>query len=129
MTKLEYIRESHRQTNRKAWLALDGVYFRLKKKNVLLAYLWKPFVWISYGIVWFISRLAFVVTLLSDIKYSIHFMECDIAEQRLDYTDARKYLEKKQEEYKRRLSYGNYSKKQRDSHGTISASSGLIERK
>lgn len=94
MTKLEYIRESHRQTNRKAWLALDGVYFRLKKKNVLLAYLWKPFVWISYGIVWFISRLAFVVTLLSDIKYSIHFMECDIAEQGLDYTDARKYLEK-----------------------------------
>lgn len=112
MTKLEYIKESHKQTNHKVWLALDGVYLRLKKKNAILAYLWMPITWICYGFVWFISWLAFIGTLFCDIKYTIYFMEFDISKQGLDNNQARAYLESKRTEYKRQLSYGNYSQKQ-----------------
>lgn len=112
MTKVEYIKESHKEANQKIWSAFNTLFLRLKKRSILLAYLWKGLAVILYGIVYLISWLAFIVTLFKNVKYSIHFMELDIRKQQLNEDQARAYLEERHSAYKRQLSYGNYSPKQ-----------------
>jgi len=55
--------------------------------------------------VYAVSWLAFVVTLFRDVRFTLHFMECEIGD--LPPEEAREYLLGKQREYTRRLSYGS----------------------
>lgn len=110
MTKIEYIRASHRQTNRKLREWLDGVYRKLCGRNRVLGSLWRVVAWIIYGVVYLVSWLAFVVTLFRDVKFTPHYMECEIGD--LPPAEARQYLLARQQEYTRRLSYGSVPAKE-----------------
>ena len=109
MTKVEYIRASHRQTNRKLRECLDGGCRKLRGKNRVLGWLWRIVAWIVLGMVYLVSWLAFVVTLFRDVKFTLHYMECEIGD--LPPAEARQYILAKQQEYTRRLSYGSISAK------------------
>jgi hypothetical protein len=71
----------------------------------VLGWLWRGAAWIIIGVVYAVSWLAFVVTLFRDVRFTTHFMECEIGD--LDPTETRQYLIDKQQEYTRRLSYGS----------------------
>jgi len=105
MTKVAYIRASHREANRKLREWLDGVRRRLDGRSHVLGWLWQVAAWIIFGVVYVVSWLAFVVTLFRDVRYTLHFMECEIGD--LPPKEAREYLLGKQREYTRRLSYGS----------------------
>lgn len=110
MTKVEYIRASHHETNRKLRIWLDGMHGRLNRKSRVLGWLWWVVTWIIFGVVYLVSWLAFVVTLFRDVKFTLHYMECEIGN--LPPEDAHTYLLGKQKEYTRRLSYGSVSAKE-----------------
>jgi hypothetical protein len=105
MTKLEYIRASHREANRKVRVWLDEVQERLNNKSRMLGWLWRGIAWVIYGVVRLFGGLAFVDALFRDVRYTLHFMECEIGDKSPD--EAHGYLLGKQQEYARRLSYGS----------------------
>jgi hypothetical protein len=105
MKKIEYIRASHREANRKIRAWLDGVHQRIDGMSRVLGWLWLVVAWIIYGVVWVVSWLAFVATLFRDVRYTLHFMEWEIGD--LSPEETRAYLLGKQQEYTRRLSYGS----------------------
>jgi hypothetical protein len=110
MKKIEYIRASHREANRKIWVWLDGVRQRLDGRSRVLGWLWLVIAWIIYGVVWVVSWLAFVSTLFRDVRYTLHFMEWETGD--LPPEEARAYLLDKQQEHTRRLSYGSVPAKE-----------------
>ncbi len=110
MTKLEYIRTSHREANRKVRVWLDGVQGRLDGRGRVLGWLWRVVAWIIYGVVYLFSWLAFVDALFRDVRYTLHFMECEIGDKSPE--EAHGYLLGKQQEYARRLSYGSVPAKE-----------------
>jgi hypothetical protein len=110
MTKVEYICASHREANRKLREWLDGMCRRLDGKSHVLGWLFRVAAWIVIGVVYLVSWLAFVVTLFRDVRFTLHFMECEIGE--MPPEEARAYLIGRQQEYTRRLSYGSVSVKE-----------------
>lgn len=110
MTKVEYIRASHREANRKLRNWLDRVRQKIDGKCCILGWLWQVAAWVMFGVVYAVSWLAFVVTMFRDVRYTLHFMECEIGD--LSPEDAHRYLLGKQQEYARRLSYGSVSAKE-----------------
>ena len=105
MTKLEYIRSSHREANRKIRVWLDGVQGRLDGRSRVLGWMWRVAAWIIYGVVRLFGGLAFVDSVFRDVRYTLHFMECEIGDKSPE--EAHGYLLGKQQEYARRLSYGS----------------------
>ncbi len=110
MTKLEYIRASHREANRKIRVWLDGVQGRLDGRSRVLGWLWRGVAWVIYGVVRMFGGLAFVDTLFRDVRYTLHFMECEIGDKSPE--GAHRYLLGRQQEYARRLSYGSVPAKE-----------------
>lgn len=110
MRKIEYIRTSHREANRKIRVRLNEVYRKLNGRNRVLGWLWRVVVWIIIGVVYLVSWLAFVDTLFRDVKFTLHYMECEIGD--MPPKESCKYLISKQQEYIRRLSYGSVSEKE-----------------
>ena len=105
MTKFEYIRASHREANRKVRVWLDEIGQRIDSRNRALGWLWSGMAWMIYGVVRLFGGLAFVDSLFRDVRYTLHFMECEIGDRSPE--DAREYLLGRQQEYARRLSYGS----------------------
>ena len=105
MTKLEYIRASHREANCKIRGWLDGIQQRLDSKSRVLGWMWRVAAWIIYGVVRLFGGLAFVDALFRDVRYTLHFMECEIGDKSPE--EAHGYLLVRQQEYARRLSYGS----------------------
>ena len=105
MTKLEYIRASHREANRKIRAWLDGVQGRLDDRSRMLSWLWRVAAWLIYVVVRMFGGLAFVDALFRDVRYTLHFMECEIGDRSPE--EVREYLISRQQEYARRLSYGS----------------------
>lgn len=112
MNKIEYIRQSHKLTNCRLRKWLDAKYQTFKERNHLVALLWRVVALVIFGVVSFISWLSFVVSIFTDSKFTPHYMECEIANDKLSDVDAHKYLLNKQLEYTRRLSYGSVSSKE-----------------
>ncbi len=110
MTKLEYIRASHREANRKIRAWLDGVQGRLDDRSRMLSWLWRVAAWLIYVVVRMFGGLAFVDALFRDVRYTLHFMECEIDDKSPE--EAREYLISRQQEYARRLSYGSVPAKE-----------------
>lgn len=112
MNKIEYIRQSHKLTNGRLRKWLDAKYQKLNERSRFAALLWKVAAWVIFGVISFISWLSFVVSIFVDSKYTTHYMQCEIANDKLSDVDAHKYLLNKQLEYTRRLSYGSVSPKE-----------------
>ncbi len=110
MTKLEYIRASHREANRKIRVWLDGVQGQLDGRNRVLGWLWRVAAWVIFGVVHLFGGLAFVDALFRDVRYTLHFMESEIGDKSPE--EAHGYLLVRQQEYARRLSYGSVPAKE-----------------
>lgn len=102
MTKLDYICASHREANRKIRGWLDGVQGRLDDRSRVLGWLRKVAAWIIYGVVRLFGGLAFVDALFRDVRYTLHFMECEIQDKSPE--EVHGYVLGRQQEYARRLS-------------------------
>ncbi len=78
MTRVEYIRLSHRRTNRKIRERLQAVRTRLDAKSRWLGGAWQAIAWVLYGAVSVVSWLAFAAEIFKDNHFSLHYMECEI---------------------------------------------------
>ncbi len=115
MTRIEYIRLSHRRTNRKIRERLQAVRSRLDAKSRWLGGAWQAVAWVLYSIVSVVSWLAFAVEMFKDNRFSLHYMECEIEHRNLSAAEARRYLADKKQEYDRWLAYGSISAKEQHS--------------
>ena len=77
MTRIEYIRLSHRHTNRKIRERLQAVRTRLDAKSRWLGGAWQAVAWVLYSIVSVVSWLAFAAEMFKDNRFSLHYMEYD----------------------------------------------------
>jgi len=112
MTCTEYIRLSHRRTNRKIRERLQTVRTQLGAKNRWLGCVWQAVAWVLYSIVSVVSWLAFVAEWFKDNRFSLPYMECEIEHRGLSATDAHQYIADKKQEYDRWLAYGSVSAKE-----------------
>lgn len=112
MTRIEYIRLSHRRTNRKIRERLQAVRTRLDTKNRWLGGAWQAVAWVLYSIVSVVSWLAFATEMFKDNRFSLHYMECEIEHRNLSAAEARRYIADKKQEYDRWLAYGSISAKE-----------------
>lgn len=112
MTRIEYIRMSHRRTNRKIRERLQAVRIRLDAKSRWLGGAWQAVAWVLYGAVSVVSWLAFAAEMFKDNRFSLHYMECEIEHRNLSAAEARRYLADKKQEYDRWLAYGSISAKE-----------------
>ena len=112
MTRIEYIRLSHRRTNRKIRERLQAVRTRLNAKSRWLGGAWQAVAWVLYGTVSVVSWLAFAAEVFKDNRFSLHYMECEIGHRNLSAAEARRYIAGKKQEYDRWLAYGSISTKE-----------------
>ena len=112
MTRIEYIRLSHRRTNRKIRERLQAVRSRLDAKSRWLGGAWQAVAWVLYGTVSVVSWLAFAAEMFKDNRFSLHYMECEIEHRNLSTAEARRYIAGKKQEYDRWLAYGSVSTKE-----------------
>ncbi|MDE7006219.1 MAG: hypothetical protein K2O82_06870, partial [Alistipes sp.] len=112
MTRIEYIRLSHRRTNRKIRERFQAVHTRLDAKSRWLGGAWQAIAWVLYGIVSIVSWLAFAEAMFKDNRFSLHYMECEIEHRKLSSDETCRYLTDKKQEYDRRLAYGSVSTKE-----------------
>ena len=112
MTRIEYIRLSHRRTNRKIRERLQAVRTRLDAKSRWLGGTWQAVAWVLYGTVSVVSWLAFAAEVFKDNRFSLHYMECEIEHRNLSAAEARRYIADKKQEYDRWLAYGSLSAKE-----------------
>lgn len=112
MTRIEYIRLSHRRTNRKIRERLQAVRTRLDAKSRWLGGVWQAVAWVLYGAVSVVSWLAFVEAMFKDNRFSLHYMGCEIEHRELSAVEAHRYLADKKQEYDRWLAYGSVSAKE-----------------
>ncbi len=112
MTRVEYIRLSHRRTNRKIRERLQAVRTRLDAKSRWLGGAWQAVAYVLYGAVSVMSWLAFAAEMFKDNHFSLHYMECEIEHCNLSATEARRYIADKKQEYERWLAYGSISAKE-----------------
>lgn len=66
MTRIEYIRLSHRRTNRKIRERLQAVRTQLDAKSRWLGGAWQAVAWVLYSIVSVVSWLAFAAEMFKD---------------------------------------------------------------
>ena len=88
MTRIEYIRLSHRRTNRKIRERLQAVRTRLNAKSRWLGGAWQAVAWVLYGTVSVVSWLAFAAEVFKDNRFSLHYMECEIEHRNLSAAEA-----------------------------------------
>ncbi len=112
MTRVEYIRLSHRRTNRKIRERLQAVRTRLDAKSRWLGGAWQAIAWVLYGAVSVVSWLAFAAEMFKDNRFSLHYMECEIEHCKLSSAEACRYIADKKQEYDRWLAYGSISAKE-----------------
>ena len=112
MTRIEYIRMSHRRTNRKIRERLKAIRTRLNAKSRWLGDVWQAVAWVLYGAVSVVSWLAFAEAMFKDNRFSLHYMECEIEHRNLSTAEARQYIVDKKHEYDRWLAYGSISAKE-----------------
>ncbi len=112
MTRIEYIRLSHRRTNRKIRERLQAIRTRLNAKSRWLGGAWQAVAWVLYGAVSVVSWLAFAEAMFKDNRFSLHYMECEIEHRNLSTAEARRYIAGKKQEYDRWLAYGSVSTKE-----------------
>jgi len=109
MNKLAYIKYSQKEANQKIWNSLMNKRELLKKKNILLAYLWLPIASILFGFVAIFSWVSFFTLLFKDIRFTPHYLKTSIETSGMSQEQIIKYLDTQYSDYKTKLSFGNIS--------------------
>jgi len=120
MNKIDYIRLSHSETNRKIWNAITGKCFALKQKNRFLGYLWITVASIAFGFIAVFGWFSFLTVFVKDIRFTQHYMRTVISTQSMTSEQVNNYLDTCKLDYKNRVSYGNIPmKKQKQTEATF----------
>lgn len=118
MKKSLYLKLSQQEANKKLQQALFERYNRIKQKNCVLGYLYFPFAYIAFSITAIVSFSYRLVMLLQDIRFTPHYLKTVIEYNNMSPLQANEYLDSQILEYKKRLSYGNISLKEKNSIDT-----------
>jgi hypothetical protein len=107
MKKLDYIRLSHSEANRKIWDGIVERYITLRQKNNLAAILWIVVASFAFGGIAIIGWLASFFMVFKDLRYTPHYLRTVIVSLRMTREQANAFLDATLLDYKNRLSYGN----------------------
>ncbi len=118
MEKLFYLKLSQQEANKRIWNSLVEKYKLCKQKHEALGYFYIAIACISFGAIVIISFVSRISLSFKDIRFTPHYMQTVIAYNNMSVEQANEYLIFQQQEYKKSLSYGNFSTQQRDSIDT-----------
>lgn len=118
MKKSVYLKLSQQEANKKLQQSLFERYNRIKQKSCVLGYLYFPFAYIAFSSIAIVSFGYRVIMLLQDIRFTPHYMKTVIEHNNMTVLQANEYLDTQLFEYKKRLSYGNISTKEKNNIDT-----------
>lgn len=107
MNKLAYVIYSQKEANRKIWNYLMDKYELLKKKSILLAYLWLPIACIVFGIVAVVSWISSLILFRKKVRFTPHYLRACIETANMTQEQTIAFLDDEFSVYKNKLSYGN----------------------
>lgn len=107
MNKLAYINYTSKEANRKIWNYLMGKYELLKKKSIVLAYLWLPIACIVFGIVAVVSWISSLILFRKKVRFTPHYLRACIETANMTQEQTITFLDDEFSVYKNKLSYGN----------------------
>lgn len=109
MNKLAYVIYSQKEANRRIWNYLMGKYELLKKKSIVLAYLWLPIACIVFGIVAIVSWISSLILFRKKVRFTPHYLRACIETANMTQEQTIAFLDDEFSVYKNKLSYGNIS--------------------
>ncbi len=107
MNKLAYVIYSQKEANRKIWNYLMDKYELLKKKSIVLAYLWLPIACIVFGIVAVVSWISSLILFRKKVRFTPHYLRACIETANMSQEQTIAFLDDEFSVYKNKLSYGN----------------------
>ncbi|MBF0761701.1 hypothetical protein IR148_11660 [Dysgonomonas mossii] len=107
MNKLAYVIYSQKEANRKIWNYLMGKYELLKKKSIVLAYLWLPIACIVFGFVAVVSWISSLILFRKKVRFTPHYLRACIETANMSQEQTIAFLDDEFSVYKNKLSYGN----------------------
>ncbi len=107
MNKLAYIIYSPKEANRKIWNYLMGKYELLKKKSIVLVYLWLPIACIVFGIAAVVSWISCLILFCKKAYFTPHYLRACIETANMSQEQTIAFLDDEFSVYKNKLSYGN----------------------
>ncbi|GHT38540.1 hypothetical protein FACS189435_4790 [Bacteroidia bacterium] len=114
MNKITYIKHLQSEANRKIWNSLIEKYKSIRQRNKLLGFLYLIVSCSIVGIVAIFSWLSMLCMFFKDTRFTLHYMQTVIIFNNMNDSQAVDYLNAKELEYKKRLSYGNVSMKEKN---------------
>lgn len=118
MKKSAYLKISQHEANKKLQQSLFERYNRIKQKSSILGYLYFLFSYIAFSSIAIVSFMYRLAMFFQDIRFTPHYMRTVIEYNNMSVFEANKYLDSQLLEYKKRLSYGNISLKEKNSIDT-----------
>ncbi|MBF0577587.1 hypothetical protein [Dysgonomonas sp. GY617] len=118
MKKSTYLKISQHEANKKLQQLLFERYNRIKQKSSILAYLYFLFSYIAFSSIAIVSFMYRLAMFFQDIRFTPHYMKTVIEHNYMSAVQANDYLDSQLLEYKKRLSYGNISLKEKNSIDT-----------
>lgn len=120
MNKLAYVIYSQKEANRRIWNYLMYKYELLKKKSIVLAYLWLPIACIVFGIVAVVSWISCLILFRKKVRFTPHYFRACIETANMSQEQTIAFLDDEFSVYKNKLSYGNIpSAKQKQIEATF----------
>jgi hypothetical protein len=107
MKKIDYIRLSHSEANRKIWDSIIKKYVALKQRSKLSGFVWIIAASITFGFISVFSWFSFLGMFFKNIRFTQHYMRTVITVQSMTTEQANNYLDSCFLDYKNCLSYGN----------------------
>lgn len=107
MNKLAYVIYSQKEANRKIWNYLMDKYELLKKKSIVLAYLWLPIACIVFGFVAVVSWISSLFLFRKKVRFTPHYLRACIETANMSQEQTIAFLDDEFSVYKNKLSYGN----------------------
>ncbi|MDR1502478.1 MAG: hypothetical protein LBT43_08495 [Prevotella sp.] len=107
MNKLAYVKYSQKEANCKIWNHLMNRYELLKKKSIVLAYLWLPIACIIFGIIAVFSWISSLILFRKKVRFTPHYLRACIETANMSQEQTIAFLDDEFSVYKNKLSYGN----------------------
>ena len=112
MKKYDYIKTAQDSANQQIWDFICLRYQSIARKNVLLGILWMIAASIVFGCIAVISWFSSFSKLFKDLRFTPHYLRTVITSLRMTEEQTRTFLDTAVLDYKKRLSYGNFSGKE-----------------
>jgi hypothetical protein len=112
MKKYDYIKIAQDNANQQIWDIICLRYRSFARKNVFLGVLWMIVACIVFGCIAVIGWISSFSLLFKDLRFTPHYLRTVISSLRMTEEQTRAFLDTVVLDYKKRLSYGNFSVKE-----------------